>query len=168
MNRIDRPTWQQRLRTRIVSRGIQMMCDKATVSAAAATDISLLSGAKFDRVSRQLGNVDDFGACQLLLKLGDAALVLFLHLFCCVVFGVLRKVTIVCPRLGELPDDPWPLKLQSMPKLVFELRMALCSHWDFLHWLKLAGLTLGAEKRAAFIKSAPACSLRQSYNLTGE
>jgi hypothetical protein len=38
--------------------------------------------------------------------------------------------------LGELPDDPWPLKLQSMPKLVFELRMALCSHWDFLHWLK--------------------------------
>ena len=56
------------------------------------------SGTEFDRVSRQLGNVDDVGARQLVLKLGDAGLVLFLHLFCCVVFGVLRKVTIVCPR----------------------------------------------------------------------
>jgi FkbM family methyltransferase len=39
----DRPTWRQRLRTRIVSRGIQVMCGSAdAVSTAAATDIPLI------------------------------------------------------------------------------------------------------------------------------
>jgi FkbM family methyltransferase len=45
VDQIVRPTWRQRIRTRIVNRGIQMMCDSATVSAAAATDIHLVSGA---------------------------------------------------------------------------------------------------------------------------
>ena len=54
----------------------------------------------------------------------------------CVIFGILRKVTIVSPYLCELPNDPWPLNLQSMPKLVFEHRMTLRSHRDFSIGLK--------------------------------
>ena len=42
----DRPSWRQRLRTRIVSRGIPTMCGSGDdVSAAAVTDIPLVSGA---------------------------------------------------------------------------------------------------------------------------
>ena len=40
LNRIgDRPTWQQRLRTHIVSRGIQAMCGSVDVAPNVATDI---------------------------------------------------------------------------------------------------------------------------------
>jgi FkbM family methyltransferase len=42
----ERPSWQQRLRTYIVNQGIQVMCGSGgDVSAAAATDIPLVSGA---------------------------------------------------------------------------------------------------------------------------
>ena len=46
LNRIgDRPTWQQRLRTHIVSRGIQAMCGSVDVGPNVATDIPLMRAA---------------------------------------------------------------------------------------------------------------------------
>lgn len=54
----DRPTWRQRLRTRIVSRGIQVMCGSAdAVSTAAATDIPLVRATARLALLKALGAV---------------------------------------------------------------------------------------------------------------
>ncbi len=60
--------------------------------------------AEGDRVARQLRDVDHVGARQLVLELGDAALVERLRFLGGVIFGVLRQVA-VRARVGDLLDD---------------------------------------------------------------
>ena len=67
-------------------------------------------GAKGDGVSGKLRNVNNFGARQLVFKLGDAAFIERLGFLRGVIFGILRKIAMRA-RVGDLLDDPRPLFL---------------------------------------------------------
>src|SRR5262249_39936565 len=60
--------------------------------------------AERDAVAREFRDVDDLGARELVLELGDARLVVRLRLLGRVVFGILRQVA-VGARIGNLLDD---------------------------------------------------------------
>ena len=51
-------------------------------------------GAEFDGLARQFRHVDDLGAREPVLKLGDPALVERLQFFCGVILGVLQQVAV--------------------------------------------------------------------------
>src|SRR5580692_7512410 len=89
-------------------------------------------GAEGDGVARQLGNVDDLGARQLVLELGDAALVERLRFLGRVIFGILRKIA-VRARIGNLLDDARALSLLAMLELGLECRIARRRHGNFIH-----------------------------------
>ena len=75
--------------------------------------------AKLDGVAGQLRHVDHFGTRELVLKLGDGALVERLLLLGGMILGVLREIA-VRARIGDLLDDPWPLDLLAVLELFFE------------------------------------------------
>src|SRR5207342_2836627 len=90
--------------------------------------------AEGDRVTRQLGNINHVGARQLVLELGDAALIERLRFLRGVIFGVLRQVA-VRARVGDLLDDAGPLNLLAMLELGFERRIAGGRHRNLFHRL---------------------------------
>src|ERR1700733_12234971 len=89
-------------------------------------------GAKGDGVAGQFRHVDDLGARQLVLELGDAALVERLRFLRRVILGVLRKIA-VGARIGNLLDDARALSLLAMLELGLECRIARRRHGNFIH-----------------------------------
>src|SRR5215470_2194579 len=76
-----------------------------------------------DGIARELRYVDDLGARELVLELGDAALVVRLRLLGGMVFGVLRQIAMGA-RVGNLLDDTRPLDLLAVLELILERRVA--------------------------------------------
>ena len=72
-------------------------------------------------VARQFRNVDHVGARELVLELGDAALVERLRFLGGVIFSVLRQVA-VRARVGDLLNDAGPLDLLAMLELGLRAR----------------------------------------------
>src|SRR5262245_49069816 len=89
-------------------------------------------GTKLDRVAGQLRYVDDFGAREPILELGDAALVKRLGLFGSVILGVLRQVAMRA-RIRDLLDDARPLDLLAVLELVLEHGVARRRHRNLVH-----------------------------------
>src|SRR6202043_2777521 len=89
-------------------------------------------GAKGNGVARKLRHVDDFGARQLVLELGDAALVERLRFLGGMIFGVLREIA-VGARIGDLLDDARTLHLLAVLELGLERRIPVRSHRYLVH-----------------------------------
>src|SRR5215831_1120984 len=88
--------------------------------------------AEFDRVARQLRNIDDFGARKLILQLRDAALIERLLFFRGMVFGVLRQIAVrTC--VGNLLNDTRTLNLLAMLEFVFQNGIARRRHRYLVH-----------------------------------
>ena len=75
--------------------------------------------AELDGVAGQLRHVDHLGARELVLELGDAALVERLRFLGGVIFGVLRQVA-VRARLGDLLNDARPFDLLALLQFVLQ------------------------------------------------
>src|SRR5262245_62841310 len=87
-----------------------------------------------DRVTRQLRNVNHVGARELVLELGDTALVERLRFLRGMIFGVLRQIA-VRARVGDLLDDAGPLNLLAVLELGFERRITGGRHRNLFHRL---------------------------------
>jgi hypothetical protein len=91
----------------------------------------LHAGAEFYGVAGQFGRVDDVGAGQLVLKVGDAGLVQALLLLGGVVFGVFRQVA-VRARLGNRLDDAGALAALEPLQLGLERGKPFHRHRNFV------------------------------------
>ena len=116
--------------------------------------------AEHHRVALQLGDVDDLGARQLVLELGDAALVQALRLLGRMVFGVLGQVAMRA-RLGDRLDDAWALDLLALFQLLFELGVTPGGHRDLVQLCH--GVAFDRPVNLLFFqrKNAPAPSWRE-------
>src|SRR5262245_20626499 len=89
-------------------------------------------GAELHLLARELADVDDLGARDLVLELGDAALDEALALAGRVVFRVLREIAMLA-GLGDLPNHGRPLVQPQVLQLLFQALEAVGGHWDFVH-----------------------------------
>ena len=83
-------------------------------------------------VAGQLGDVDDLGARELVLELGDAAFIEGLRFLGGVILGVLREVAMRA-RLGDRRDDPRTLDLLAVLQLLLESRVAAGASSELVH-----------------------------------
>src|SRR5208282_1974551 len=117
--------------------------------------------AECDRVAGKLRYVNDFGARELVLELGDAALVERLRLLRRVVLGVLREIA-MGPRVGDLLDDAGPFDLLAVLEFSLKRRMALRGHRNLIHRFPTsipAGLETKFQSRAEALPGHATLSL---------
>src|SRR5262249_23509868 len=109
-------------------------------------------GAEFDRLARQLGNVDHLGARDLVLELHEATLDEALALACRVVLGILGDVAVVA-RLGNLLDDRRPIDALDSLQLFLETVESVSRHRDpaGIHGLQL----LPVREASTTVKKPP-------------
>src|SRR3954447_21487946 len=88
-------------------------------------------GAELDGVAGQFRDVDDVGARQLVLELGDAALIVRLLFLGGVIFGVLRQVT-VRARIRDMRDDARTVLRLPLLQLGLQRGIAGCGHRNLL------------------------------------
>jgi len=88
--------------------------------------------AEGDGVAGKLRHVDDFGARELVLELGDVALVERLRFLGGVIFGVLGQIA-VGPGVRDLLDDARPLDLLAMFQFGLERGVTRPRHGNFVH-----------------------------------
>lgn len=103
-------------------------------------------GAELDLRAGELGNVDDVGAADLLLEIGDACLVEALLLLGGMVLGVLRQIA-VGARFRDRLDDRRAVHLLAPAKLLIEGCIARGGHRYLFHEARfpLAGLSPGSR-----------------------
>jgi hypothetical protein len=88
--------------------------------------------AELDGVAAELRNVDDLGARELVLELGDRALVQRLLFLRGMILGVLGQIA-VRPRLRDLLDDARPFDLLAVLEIFLQHLMSCSSHRNLLN-----------------------------------
>src|SRR5205807_129284 len=88
--------------------------------------------AERDGFAGQFRDVDHLGARELVLELGDAALVVRLFLLGGVILRVLGQIA-VRAGIGDLLDDAGPFHLLALLQLGLERRVALGRHRELFH-----------------------------------
>src|SRR6185312_5762785 len=91
-------------------------------------------GAELDLVAAELGNIDDLGPRDEILKFADAAFVEALLLLGGVIFGIFGKVA-VRARLGDRLDDARPLLLLAPAQFFLQRFEPFACHRDLVHGL---------------------------------
>src|ERR1700733_5855170 len=95
--------------------------------------------AKGKGLAGKLRHINNFGARQLVLKLGDAAFIERLRFLGGVIFSIFRQVA-VRARVGNLLDDARPLDLLAMLEFGLKRRVSGRGHRNLIHWPQTSSL----------------------------